>query len=565
MVKSGPLRLALLATAALLTAAAGETPPSSTEARMSGAFGAYLAGHFAIQTRDLSHAALEFEQALRDDPSVPELSNQAFLAALLAGQPGAARLAATVPDNPIAQLVLADREGKAGNWSGAEARFAALRQDQGITQVLRPLLTAWAQFGQNHPDAALATLAPLVNGTRFRGVYALHAALIADLANRPEVAERFYKIASTDYGQVNLRLAVILASWQARHGLLPDAQRTIADLANADGEFGMSRESLAADVSRRAVASPADGIAEAYLAMAASLRQQNAESAEAMIRLALDMRPEFTAARVVLSDIEATAKRPEAALAALAPVPADDPLAPLVELRRAALLDDSGQTDASIALLEKLSREHPDRPEPLAQLGDVLRRKERYAAAADAYGAAIGKLGTPNRANWPLFYARGIALERADQWPKAEADLKYALELAPDQPSILNYLAYSWAERGEHLTEAHDMLDRAMAARPNEGAYIDSFGWTLLRQGDTAGAIRELEHAVELEPEDATINGHLGDALAAAGRTREAEFQWRRALNLNPDADEAKHLNEKLATIPVTATPVAVPAPIPAK
>ncbi len=62
----------------------------------------------------------------------------------------------------------------------------------------------------------------------------------------------------------------------------------------------------------------------------------------------------------------------------------------------------------------------------------------------------------------------------------------------------------------------------------------------LLRQGDTAGAIQQLERAVELQPEDTVINGHLGDALAAAGRTREAEFQWRRALNLKPDADDAQ-------------------------
>ena len=115
---------------------------------------------------------------------------------------------------------------------------------------------------------------------------------------------------------------------------------------------------------------------------------------------------------------------------------------------------------------------------------------------------------------------------------------------------MLNYLAYSWADRGEHLDEARAMLERAIEARPNEGAFIDSLGWVLLRQGDTAGAIRQLERAVELQPEDATINGHLGDALAAAGRTREAEFQWRRALNLNPEPDDAKKLNDKLAALP---------------
>ncbi|MDT7951191.1 MAG: tetratricopeptide repeat protein [Acetobacteraceae bacterium] len=554
-------RLPLLVATALLTVAAGETTPSSTEARMSGAFGAYLAGHFAARTHDFPVAARELEQALRDDPTVPELRSQAFLAALLSGQPEASRLAAAVPDNPLGQLVLADRDAKSGSWASARSRFAALRPDQPITQVLQPLLVAWSDLGLKHPDAALAALAPLADGTSFRGVYALHAAMIADLAGRAEAAARFYRIAEADYGQVNLRLAVIVASWQARQGDLPQAQRTIGDLANADGEFALSRQGLQADVARRAIAGPTDGIAEAYLAMAASLRQQSTESAEALLRLALELRPNLTAARIILSDMESAAKRPEDALASLAEVAADDPLAPLVELRRAALLDDTGRTEASISLLEKLSREHPDRPEPLAQLGDVLRRKERFTEAAAAYGEAIGKLGTPSRANWPLFYARGIALERAGNWAKAEADLKYALELAPDQPSVLNYLAYAWTERGEHLDEAHGMLERAMAVRPNEGAFIDSFGWLLLRQGDVEGAIRQLDRAVELETEDPTINGHLGDALAAAGRMREAEFQWRRALNLKPDPEEAKHLQEKLASLPVTPAPVAAPVP----
>ena len=552
-------RPALLATAALLTLGAGETAPSSVEARASGAFAAFLVGRSALQGSDFTTAAREFEQALRDDPSAAELNNQAFLAALLAGQPQASRLATLVPDNPLAVLSLADADGRAGHWAAAQTRFESLKTDQSVTQILRPLMVAWAQQAQKNTDAALATLAPFADGTRFRGLYALHAALIADLAGRAPIAERYYKIAAADYGQLNLRVAVILASWRARQGQLADAQHTIAELASADGEFAMSRQGLETAIKAPAVSNAAEGIAEVYLAIAASLRQQNNESAEAMVRLSLEMRPGFTAAHILLSDIEGADKRPALALAALADVPGSDPLGPMVQLRRAALLDETGQSGAAIGLLQKLAGEHADRAEPWAQLGDVYRRKEQFADAVQAYNHAIDKIGVPIRANWPLFYARGIALERAGQWPRAEADLKYALELAPDQPSILNYLAYSWAERREHLDQAHEMLARAMSARPNEGAYVDSFGWVLLQQGNTAGAIEQLERAVTMESEDATINGHLGDALAAAGRTREAEFQWRRALNLKPDSDEAKHLNAMLTGLIVTPIPAAAP------
>jgi tetratricopeptide (TPR) repeat protein len=556
-------RAALLAAGILIAVGAGQSSSDwvEQEARLGGAFGAFLAGRSAVQSHDLPTAATNLERALRDDPGVPELQSQAFLAALVAGQSQtAARLAASLPDNPLAQLVLADRDGRAGHWESAEARFTALTQQQALTQVLRPLLIAWAQQGQGHTEAALGTLAPLLEGTRFRGVYALHAAMIADLGGKA-AAGRFYRVAAADYGPLNLRLGVILASWQARQGQLEEAQRTISDLAAANGDLAIARQGLEAGVAATAVRGAADGIAEAYLAMAATLHQQGSDSAPFLLQLALEMRPGFTAARILLADIQEGAKRPEEALATLAEVPKDDPLAPVVSLRRASLLDQAGQTDAADKLLDQLAREHPARPEPLAQKGDMLRRKSRFAEAAKAYTAAIDRIGTPNRASWPLFYERGIALERSGQWPEAESDLKYALQLAPNQPSVLNYLAYSWADRGEHLDEARSMLERALTALPNDGAIIDSVGWVLLRQGDTAGAIKQLDRAVELQPEDPVINGHLGDALAAAGRTREAEFQWRRALNLKPDEEDAKKLNEKLASLRGPANPATAAVP----
>jgi Flp pilus assembly protein TadD len=139
-----------------------------------------------------------------------------------------------------------------------------------------------------------------------------------------------------------------------------------------------------------------------------------------------------------------------------------------------------------------------------------------------------------------------VAEERAHLWPKADADFHRALELSPDQPFVLNYLGYSYADMGHHLTEAREMIERASERRPNDGAIIDSLGWVMYRQGDSKSAVKTLERAVELEPEDSTINGHLGDAYWAAGRKVEAQYQWRRALTLNPPPDDAAKLEAKL-------------------
>jgi Flp pilus assembly protein TadD len=170
----------------------------------------------------------------------------------------------------------------------------------------------------------------------------------------------------------------------------------------------------------------------------------------------------------------------------------------------------------------------------------------RFSDAVSAYDRAIARIPHPGQNDWPLFYDRGIALERSKQWPKAEADFEFALQLAPDQPYVLNYLGYSWAEQGRNLSRAHQMIERALQLRPNDGSIIDSLGWVQLRQGETSNAVQQLEHAVELDPEDSTINGHLGDAYWAAGRKLEAEFQWRRALTLNPDPAEIPSLQSKL-------------------
>ncbi len=557
--RSALLVLSLLtACAASNLASDGSEQPTHFQA--TGAFSDYLVGRYAAQRTDLNTAAQKLESAMKADGGVPEVTTEAFIAATLAGRPEAAQLAANLPDNPLAQLVLADVDAEDGHWIQAESRFAALPQ-QGLTQVLRPLLIAWAEAGQGRTDAALNVLAPFVEGQRYRGVYALHSAMIADLGGRTADASRLYQLAVQEYGPTNLRLGQIVASWQARQGNLAEGRSTIDQMAGVNGDLAIARPGLNAAVSAPVIRNAADGIAEAYLALAATLHQQGSESAQVLLQLALDLRTDLTAARLLLADIESEANHPGEALQSLSGVAPTDPLIAVVELRRASLLEETGHSDEAGHILDTLAQQQPDRPEPLAEQGDFLRRKNRFPEAVASYNAAIARIGTPTRANWPLFYERGIAEERAGQWPQAESDFQYALRLAPDQPGVLNYLGFAWTERGEHLEQAKTMIQRALQQRPNDGAIVDSLGWVMLQQGDKAGALQQLERAVELEPEDSVINGHLGDALDAVGRTREAEFQWRRALTLKPEAEDAKKLTEKLNALANTTHPAQAAVP----
>jgi Flp pilus assembly protein TadD len=146
-----------------------------------------------------------------------------------------------------------------------------------------------------------------------------------------------------------------------------------------------------------------------------------------------------------------------------------------------------------------------------------------------------------------VLYYRGIALERSGDWTRAEADFKKALEFDAEQAPVLNYLGYSWIDRGVNLREGEGMIRKAVELRPEDGFIVDSLGWAYFQTGRFSEAVVELEKAVSLEPADPTINEHLGDAYWKVGRRNEALFQWNRALRLEPEKGRISGIEAKLS------------------
>ena len=180
-------------------------------------------------------------------------------------------------------------------------------------------------------------------------------------------------------------------------------------------------------------------------------------------------------------------------------------------------------------------------------MADLLRGKDRFPEAVAAYDTAISRLGKPDERHWQVYFGRGIVLERVKNWPKAEADMKKALELSPEQPYVLNYLGYSWIDQGLHLQEGMKMLERATELRPDDGSITDSVGWAYYRLGQFEKAVEWLERATEQKGDDSTITDHLADAYWHVGRRREARFQWERALHQKPDKDRLPIIQDKIA------------------
>ncbi len=522
--------------------------------------GLYLEARFAMQAGDQQVAAADFQKLADADGQDLTLRRLAFEASLLAGSPQAPRFAAGLPDDVLAQLLVGDQRAASGDWAGARATFDAL-PGNGLGQVLQPILLAWCYAAAGQADAALALLRTAAGAQHAGGLYAMHAALVADYAGR-EDAGGLYEQAAARAGGLNLRLAQMLASWQVRQGHQMQAEQLLDRLLGNSRDLAIAAPDLVAAAARRPVASPVDGLAEGYLQMAVALQQQQPEPALLLVRLALALRPHFDAALLLASELETQMHRPALALEVLDAALPDTPLHAVVDMQRGNLLAALGRSDQARQVLQAVAASHPASPEPLIALGDLDRQADRDERAVGLYDRAIALVPSPGASDWGLFFDRAIALDGLHRWPAAEADLRHALALAPDEPTVLNYLGYSYAVQNRELPQAQALIERALAHEPDDGAIMDSLGWVLLRRGDAAGAVHWLERASALGPSDPTVTGHLGDAYAAAGRPVEARQQWQRALLLNPNAEDRAHFEAELghAASAVSAASLVRPA-----
>ena len=292
---------------------------------------------------------------------------------------------------------------------------------------------------------------------------------------------------------------------------------------------------------------PIDGLAEVFYGLGEALTGEGGVSlGTTYLRLALDAKPDHAFALAALANAQETAHRYDDALATYDKIPNGTPLQSAVEIRKAFDLSSLDRQDDAKKILESLVKTDAEDVRPLEALGNIMRSRKEYGEAVNYFTKAIAVLSSSDPRLWGYYYARGTAYERLKNWPAAEADLKKALALAPDQPLVLNYLGYSWVDQGLHLKEGMNLIEKAVQLKPDDGYIVDSLGWAHFRQGNFKDAVRFLERAVEIKPEDPTLNDHLGDAFWRVGREREARFQWNQALSLDPEPEDAQKIKAKI-------------------
>ena len=560
---TGIRRFVAAALLALLPAACAsgdvaETGPSANrQTTVLGAslYGNYLAGRHAQAERDMSRAADYLLAALEKDPKNPRLLRRGFFVMILGGRMEKAvelgrRLDQQKAKVSLATIALAAHDIKGGRFDDGLGRLSSLSEN-GISFFIAPLLKAWTLVGQEKYDEALVILGDLLKKKGFKTLHGLHAALINDLAERPTLAEAHFITASETKNGLSLRPMQLMGSFYERTGKPGKAGAVYGKYLEQHPGSRLLGPALtrleSGAVPERDLTGAADGAAEALFGVAGSLRQQDAgETALVFGYLALYLRPDFPMAQIMVADLLESSDRLEDANELYASIRRDSPLAWSARLRRASNLNRLGRTDEAVQYLGALAKERPTDPAPLISLGDIQRSHENFTEAVEAYDQATQRIKELKPRHWSLLYSRGIALERAKQWPRAEEDFLKALEFDPNQPYVLNYLGYSWVEKGRNLDQALKMIEKAVSLRPRDGYFADSLGWVHYQLGSFPLAVRELERAIELRPQDAVINDHLGDAYWKVGRRPEARFQWKRALSLDPDPELISAIKEKL-------------------
>jgi tetratricopeptide (TPR) repeat protein len=515
--------------------------------------GAYLAARVASTENDHLEAVSWYARALEKDPANTDLLEGALIAAMSTGDfAQAAKFAHQLLDAGT-QLqagdlaLLAEKAGK-NDYAGILSDLAAGRS---VGQLVDGLLTAWSQLGDGKMSDALAQFDDITKtkGMEAFGLY--HKALALASAGDFEGADEILS------GRAAGTISVMRRGVIAHAEILSQLERNPDALALLERSFGTdpdpqldplrarltAGEVLPFDVVRNAT----DGMAEVFFSLATALNGEADDGLTLLYaRVAAHLRPDHSEAVLMTAGLLESQKQYALAAETYAMIQPTDPAFYVAEIGRAQTLIATGKKDAALEVLQALARSNGTILPVQIALGDALRRQEKFAAAIPVYDAALSLISTPDKRHWSLFYARGICFERESKWDAAEADFRKALELQPDQPQVLNYLGYSFIDRGINLDEALGMIQRAIAAQPDSGYITDSLAWAYFRLGRYDEAVEPMEKASLLEPVDPIVTDHLGDVYWSVGRTREAEFQWRRALSFNPEEKEAVRIRRKL-------------------
>ena len=524
--------------------------PAPRDAEGRSAYGLYLSARSALSGGQAETGAglLTAVEALT--PEQPAVRDQAFTAALLAGDLDvAARIA---PDASTASPVITEAGALVAavqTYANGDARAAnaALKaRPVGAPHARAAVLVApWIAAAAGDWETALAE-PPATGDVVGRLFSRFHrASLLEDRRRYDEAETEFHALAMDPRGAPLFRAAY--GEFLERRGRRDEAL-AFYDTTLASGAQDPAIAAAKTRLQARGRPAPLPAYRDAAArALVVASRQASAEGANEFAvvyqRLALNLKddPETL---YLLGQSLGQAKLAGASRQVMSQVPRSEPaLYAAAQVSIALSLAEDERFEDALNAVTAARDVAPQDPRIAYLQASQLIQLQRYEEALTLLNGPL--LATETQGP-EIRFMRGAAYESLKRVPEAEAELWAALQAQPDEPIFLNYLGYLWVDSGTRVEEGAAMIARAHAADPEDGNIQDSLGWAQYRQGQYETAVGTLEQAVAKEPANAEINDHLGDAYWQVGRRREAGFQWTRVLTLDPDAERRASVERKI-------------------
>ncbi|MBL4853266.1 MAG: tetratricopeptide repeat protein [Robiginitomaculum sp.] len=529
----------------------GET--LSPDARL---YADYVSASYAYNLGDAAGRSSYYSKAFARRPQDLDLGRKAMAAAINNGDTGLSRalaieLIALEPTDGVARAILGAQALGKGRYKKTISILDNASAGIGV-EDFNSMMRGWAEYGLGNKAGAIAVFDNMQGGRYFEFLGKLQRAIINIDLDNLEMAEK-------DFAEIDeVNLAPIESTLAQVRGLMlrGDKDKALAKLKKyADENNG----SLTGPI--RAYINTIEGgkkfkwqLTPAQLASRAMTEpafryygaQQQFHSAETFLRLALVLDPHNDKARLFLGSVLEEIDRNDAALQAYGEIPQRSEYSVSARLSEADILFGDDKNAEGLAVLESIQASHPSRV-TRGSLGRAYLIMEDYAKALPYYEALIEEMSADELEKNPMpHYLRGIILERLDRWQEAVPDFEFVLKHKPDDADALNYLGYTWVDKGVNLTRAFEMIEKAVELEPKSGAIIDSLGWAHYKLGRYGLARIKLEEAAERSPTSATIIDHLGDVYWKLGRRKEAGYQWARAAELDPTEEELATIKIKL-------------------
>src|SRR4029077_19343036 len=308
-----------------------------------------------------------------------------------------------------------------------------------ITDLVATLLSAWASYGAGDTKTAVANIDKLTGPEWYPIFKDLHSGLILELAGKEKEAgvrlERAYKLEDS-----MLRVADAYARWLSRNKDSPAATAIYEAFDKKLPRHPLVQEGLRETRAGKKLSPLVDsaqaGASEALYGIGATLTRRGGEDlALVYLQLALYLQPNHPLALLSLADLYESVKKPQMAIKVYERMPASSPLKRNAQIQLATNLDAADRSDEAIKILKEVTAEAPKDIEATMALGNIERGRKKFGDCAATYSQAIDALPAAGDKNsWVTYYYRGICEERSKQWSKAEADMRKALELQPEQP-----------------------------------------------------------------------------------------------------------------------------------